>query len=231
MLEIGHISFQWDRAPLLEDVTFTVAPGEVVLLAGANGAGKTTLMKILAGLLHPASGTIRFDGFDVFAAPLRYRRLMGYLPESAPAEEDMAVQDYLKYRARLRGELSKKIRHRVEEALELCALEAHAASRIEVLSQGLRKRVALADALLLRPRVLLLDDLLAGLDIDTRETIGGILAALSSFAAIVLAGHELDEMASYVTKYVVLKRGKALQAKTPAGVRTILRAAAAGGAS
>lgn len=230
MLEVGHISFQWNRSPLLEDVTFTVSPGEVVLLAGANGAGKTTLMKILAGLLYPSSGTIRVDGFDVFDAPLRYRRLMGYLPESAPSEDDMDVQGYLKYRACLRGELSKKIRHRVEEAMELCGLVPSASERIETLSQGLRKRVALADALLLRPRFLLLDDLFAGLDIDTRESLGRILAALSSFAAVILAGHELDEMAPYVTKYIVLKNGKALGAKTPAGVRTILRTATGGAA-
>lgn len=231
MLEVGHISFRWNRSPLLQDVTFTVSPGEVVLLAGANGAGKTTLMKILAGLLFPESGTVRVDGMDIFEAPLRYRRLMGYLPESAPSEDDMNVQDYLKYRASLRGEQSKKIRHRVQESLELCGLENLASSRIETLSQGQRKRVALADALLLRPRFLLLDDLLAGLDIDTRESIGQILAALSSFAAIVLAGHELDEMSSFVTKYVVLKEGRALGAKTPAGVRTILRTPLPGGAA
>lgn len=229
MLEVNHISFRWNRNPLLQDVTFTVSPGEVVLLAGANGAGKTTLMKILAGLVFPESGSVRVDGFDVFEAPLRYRRLMGYLPENAPSDEDMNVREYLRYRALLRGEQSRKIRHRVQESMELCGLERVAAQRIETLSQGLRKRVALADALLLRPRFLLLDDLLAGLDIDTRESIGPILAALSSFAAIILAGHELDEMAAYVTKYVVLKDGRAFGTKTPAGVRTVLRTPLSGG--
>lgn len=229
MLEVSHISFRWGRSLLLQDVTFTVSPGEVVLLAGANGAGKTTLMKILAGLVIPESGTVRVDGFDIFETPLRYRRLMGYLPEAAPSEDDMVVQDYLKFRASLRGEQSRKIRHRVQESLELCGLEHVATARIETLSLGLRKRVALADALLLRPRFLLLDDLLAGLDVDTRESIGTILAALSSFAAIVIAGHELDEMASFVTKYVVLKDGRALGAKTPSGVRTVLRTPLSGG--
>lgn len=223
MLEVRHISFSWGRVPLLEDVTFQVAPGEVAVLAGANGAGKTTLLKILAGLVYPVSGTVVANGFDAFRTPLRYRRLMGYLPEHAPADEDMDVRAYLKYRALLRGEMTKKIRHRVEEAMELCGLEAQAETRIGTLSQGFRKRVALADALLLRPHFLLLDDLLAGLDCETRGSLGRMLAALSSFAAVLVSGHELDELAPHASKFLVLKGGGVYGAKTPAGVRTILR--------
>ena len=222
MLEAQHISFSWGRAPLLDDVTFSVAPGEVAALVGENGAGKTTLIKILAGVILPTSGTVAADGLDSFANIMRYHRVMGYLPENAPAEPDMTVKRYLTYRARLKGEMPKKIRHRVQEALSLCGLRGRADDVIGSLSQGLRKRVALADALLLRPRILLLDDLLAGLDAATRASIGRILAAVSTFAAVVVSGHELEELEAHVGKFLVLKHGKIIGAKTAAGVRALL---------
>lgn len=224
MLEVKHISFSWGRVPLLDDVSFTVAPGETVALAGANGAGKTTLLRVLAGVCLPSAGTVVADGVDLFDTPLRYRRMLGYLPESAAVEPGMTVKGYLKYRANLRGEMPKKIRHRVREAMELCGLSARADARVETLSQGLRKRVALADAILLRPRFLLLDDLLAGLDADTRLSAARILRAVSSFAATVVSGHELDELEGFATKFLVLKDGRLLGAKTAAGVRTVLTA-------
>jgi ABC-2 type transport system ATP-binding protein len=224
MLEVKHISFSWGRAPLLDDVSFTVAPGETVALAGANGAGKTTLLRILAGVCLPSSGTVVADAADMLRAPMRYRRLLGYLPESAPVEPGMTVKGYLKYRANLKGEMQKKIRHRVLEAMELCGLEARADARVDNLSQGLRKRVALADAILLRPRFLLLDDLLAGLDAETRISVGRILKSVSSFAATIVSGHELDELQGFATKFLVLKDGRIIGAKTAAGVRTVLTA-------
>ena len=227
MLEVKHISFSWGRAPLLDDVSFTVAPGETVALAGANGAGKTTLLRILAGVCLPSSGTVVADAADLLRTPLRYRRLLGYLPESVAVEPGMTVKGYLKYRANLKGEMQKKIRHRVLEAMDLCGLSARAEARVDNLSQGLRKRVALAEAILLRPRFLLLDDLLAGLDAETRLSVGRILRSVSSFAATVVSGHELDELEGFATKFLALKGGRLLNAKTAAGVRALLTAAPA----
>ena len=215
MLEVKHISFSWGRRPLLDDVSFTVAPGETVALVGANGAGKTTLLRILAGVCLPSAGTVLGDSIDMFLSPLRYRRLLGYLPESAAEEPGMTVKGYLKYRANLKGEKQKKIRHRVLEAMELCGLVSRANARVDVLSQGLRKRVALADAILLRPRFLLL---------ETRISVSQIIQSVSSFAAIVVSGHELDELQGFATKFLVLKDGHLIGAKTAAGVRTVLTA-------
>lgn len=222
MLEARNISFAWGDAPLLDDVTFSVAPGEVAALVGANGAGKTTLMKILAGVMLPSSGMVLADGNDAFATPIRYHRMMGYLPENCPVELDMTVKAYLTYRAQLKGEMTKKIRHRVQEAISLCGLGRLADGRVGRLSFGQRKRVALADALLLRPRFLLLDDLLAGLDAVTRASLGRILASVAMFAAVVVSGHELDELETYAGKFLVLKDGRMLAAKTAAGVKTLL---------
>ncbi len=222
MLEVKHISFSWGRVPVLDDVSFTVSPGETVVLAGANGAGKTTLLRILAGVCMPASGTVVGDTADMLITPLRYRRLIGYLPESAAVEPGMTVKGYLKYRANLKGEMPKKIRHRVLEAMGLCGLTSRADVRVDKLSQGLRKRVALADAILLRPRFLFLDDLFAGLDAETRISINRILHAVSSFAATVISGHELDELQGVSERFLVLKGGHVISAKTAAGARAVI---------
>jgi len=222
MFEVQHIALSWDHKPLLEDVSFSVAPGDVVMIAGANGAGKTTLMRILAGLVRPSSGVVRADGLDVFARPLRYRQLLGYLPERVALEPDMTVRGYLKFRARLRGEMFKKIRYRVQEAINLCGLLSVADTRLDVLSHGFRRRVALADALLLRPRYLLLDDLMAGLDPATRASFGSFLKAVSAFAAVVVTGHELDDMARWATQFLVLTSGLAVNAPTAMAVKKLL---------
>ena len=152
MLEARDISFAYSRRPILDGATFSVASGEAVALVGANGAGKTTLMRVLAGLLFPMSGTLKTDGFDAFREPIRFRRQLGYLPESAPSEPGLTVKAYLKFRAKLKGEQVRRIRHRVLEAMESCGLDELGETRIASLSNGQRRRVALADALLLRPR-------------------------------------------------------------------------------
>ena len=222
MLEAEGISFSWGSAPLLRDISFSVSPGETVVIAGANGSGKTTLIKILSGIVVPAAGFVRTDGMDAFRHPLRFRRQLGYLSENLAADDDLTVAEFLRYRAQLKGEASRRIRHRVTEAMELCGVTALADASIGTLSRGQRKRAALADALMLRPRLLLLDDLLAGLDIETRCDMKRILSAGSSFAAIVASGHELEDFASFASRFLVLKGGVLLSSKTAAGARNVI---------
>ena len=219
MLEVRNIAFAYARRQILDGATFSVASGETVALVGANGAGKTTLMRILAGMLLTASGSIRADGIDVRKEPLRYRRQLGYMPESAPVEPWLSVKAYLKFRASLKGEQHRKIRHRVMEALEACALEDLGEARIGRLSHGQRRRVALAEALLLRPRFLLVDDLFAGLDASARATVGQALSSVSQFASVMVSGHELDELGRCASRFLVLKNGQIEEAKDVAGAR------------
>ncbi len=207
MLEAKNISFGYGRDDVFAAATFSVGPGETVALVGANGAGKTTLLRVLAGLLMPCTGHVYADGSDIFAHPLRYRRILGYLPESAPVEPGMTVKRCLRYRASLKGEQPRRLRHRVEEAMETCGLKDLADVPTELLSAGQRKRVALADALILRPRVLLLDDVLAGLDASARGALAAALTASSSFASVVVAGHELADMGRFAKRFFVMKGG------------------------
>lgn len=193
---------------MLDDVTFDVAPGEIVAVTGANGAGKTTLLRVLATLLMQDAGSIRLDGTDPLARPIRYRRGIGYLSESCPLYNEMTVEEYLTYRVRLKGERSLRIRRRVSETLEACGLGEERKTRVCLLSHGFRKRLGLADALVMHPKALLLDDPLAGLDVPHRRKVASALTAASARAAVVLAGHEVHEMLEWCTRFIVLRRGR-----------------------
>jgi ABC-2 type transport system ATP-binding protein len=207
MLEAKDLSFTYSRRPVLRNVSFAVGQGEVLAVAGANGAGKTTLLRVLATLAVPDSGKVTFDGTDIFAKSLKYRRQLGYLSESAALYEDMTAGEYLNYRARLKGEPRKRIRRRVGEAVEMCRIGESVDVPIRLLSAGFRRKVALADALLLRPRVLLLDDFLAGLDALTRLSCGEILSAVAQFSSVVITGHELETIVGLSTRVLILKDG------------------------
>jgi len=207
MLEVRNIAFTYRSKPVLRDVSFVVSPGETVAVVGANGAGKTTLLKVLATLAVPDSGLVLTDGQNALAHPIRYRRQLGYLPEVVSLYDDMRVKEYLLYRAALKGEASRRIRRRIGEAVELCRISDLLRERIRDLSVGQRKRVAFADALLLRPRVLLLDDFLAGLDCDMRRFAGEVLSEAAAFSSVVITGHELSDLARWTTRFLVLKDG------------------------
>ncbi len=236
MFEVRNIAFSYRRKPVLRDVSFVVSPGEVVCVIGSNGAGKTTLLKVLATLAAPDSGVVMVDGQNAFAKPLKYRRQLGYLPERVALYDDMTVKEYLNYRAMLKGEPVKRIRRRVDEACEMCRISEFLRTPICGLSAGMRKRVALADALLLRPRVLLLDDFLAGLDSEMRDAAGSVLSSAAAFSAVIATGHELDDLAKWTTRFLVLRDGAIASSVSAAGVdRTALRqrldAALKGGAA
>ena len=207
MIEVRNLAFSYRRQKVLRDVSFVVSPGEVVSVVGANGAGKTTLLKILATLQLPDSGTVLVDGQDALVRPLRYRKQLGYLPERIALYDDMTVREYLRYRAILKGEPSKRVRRRVSEAVEICRIGDILRTPIASLSAGLKKRVAIADAMILRPRILLLDDFLAGLDHSMRETAGTILSNVVAFSSVIVTGHELDDFSKWTTRFLVLRDG------------------------
>lgn len=207
MYEVRNISFTYSRRKVLRDVSFVVSPGEAVSIVGENGAGKTTLMKVLATLAQPDGGSVILDGQDALQKTMRYRRQLGYMSETPALYDDMTVKAYLEYRAALKGEADKRIRRRVGEAAELCAVAPFMKSPIRSLSLGLRKRVALADALLLRPRILLLDDFLAGLDTGMRESAGETIASVAAFASVIVTGHEITDLAKWTTRFLVLSGG------------------------
>lgn len=207
MVEVRNLAFSYGSRQVLRDVSFVVSPGETVAVVGANGVGKTTLLKVLAMLAVPDSGSLIVDGHNAFRRPMRYLRQLGYLPESPALYEDMSVKEYLSYRAILKGEPSKRVRRRVAEAVELCRVTDLMRRPIGMLSVGQKKRVALADSLLLRPRVLLLDDPLAGLDYQMREAVAEILSSAAAFSSVIVTGHEFSDFAKWATRFLVIRDG------------------------
>ena len=218
MFEIRNIAFSYGRSQVLRDVSFMVSPGEAVSVVGANGAGKTTLLRILATLAVPDSGTVMSDGQDALARPLRYRRQIGYMPERIALYDDMTVKEFLVYRALLKGEPAKRVRRRTSEAAEICRVTDCLRTPIRRLSAGIVKRVALADAMLLRPRVLLLDDFLSGLDRDLRVSSESIITNIAAFAGVVVTGHDIADMSKWTTRFLVLRDGKITHTVSSAGI-------------
>lgn len=230
MFEVRSIAFSYARRAVLRDVSLVASPGEIVSVIGANGAGKTTLLRVLATLAVPESGAVLVDGQDAFSRPLRYRRQIGYLSERPALYDEMTVRDYLVYRALLKGEMKKRIRRRIGEASELCRVSDLFGVSIRRLSLGQKKRVALADAVLLRPRVLLLDDFLAGLDLSMREAAGPILSSVAAFSSVIVTGHELADFARWSTRILVLRDGVVSADLPAAGAEPAVLAARAAAA-
>ncbi len=212
MIAVENLSRTFGRKKALDGVSFRIGTGERVLLSGPNGAGKTTLLRILSGYAPASSGYGTLCGEDIFFDDadenLDIRRNIGYVPESLPLYDEMRGGEYLRFRGRLRGLFGSILRRHFNDAVEICGLGEHRATVIGRLSRGVRARVALADAILHRPPVLLLDDPLASVDTAQRQT---FLAALRNSAeerALLFATHTPDDAARLFTRVLLLDRGR-----------------------
>jgi ABC-2 type transport system ATP-binding protein len=164
MIEANNLSKFYGDFAATRDVTFTVAPGEVVAFLGPNGAGKSTTMKLLTGYLAPSTGYARIAGFDVATQRIEASKRLGYLPENGPLYPDMTPRSLLKFFGEARGMTRDQIDQRMGEVIMLCRLETVLGKPIGKLSKGYRQRVGMAQVLLHEPEVLILDEPTAGLD-------------------------------------------------------------------
>jgi ABC-2 type transport system ATP-binding protein len=202
-------------------VSFEVGRGEVVGFLGPNGAGKSTTVRILTGLLRAHAGEAWVEGHSLARAPEKVQQLLGYMPENNPLPEDLRVGEFLRYRAALKGLHRRHEREeRVAELLVQCDLQRETErKRIGKLSKGYRQRVGLADALLARPRVVLLDEPTLGLDphqvLGFRRLIEGLRGALT----LVLSSHILSEVERLCDRSVILNRGQVVAAGTSGELR------------
>jgi ABC-2 type transport system ATP-binding protein len=201
-----------DAAAALDDVSFDVDQGEIVALLGLNGAGKTTLMRILSGFLAPTAGDATLAGHSVRDASLAARRQLGYLPEGVPLYPDMRVEEYLTHRARLRGLARADRRRLVDRALGDCGLGDRRRQIIGTLSRGYRQRVGLADAILARPPILILDEPTVGLDPNQIRDVRALVRALAREATVLLSTHILSEVEALNARVIILHRGRVVAA-------------------
>ncbi len=224
MLTLTDATFLYAEACGIRGATLRVAPGEVVGVVGANGAGKSTLLGLAAAALVPQAGTVQLALTDLAGRTRKYRsdqgigyrRHVGYMTELAPAYAEMRVERYLRFRAKLRGERFLRIRRRVKEALERCGLMAARRRTIGKLSLGMRRRVALAEALLTMPPVLVLDDPFAGIDAAMRADFAEVIKEVSPRAHVLISGHDPALLGACCTRFALVERGRVAEASLDA---------------
>ena len=213
MLALDGIAKAFGRWRALAGVSLTVGAGEAVLLVGRNGAGKTTLLRIATGFLDPDAGTVTIDGIAMATERARAQTRLGYLPEHAPAPQDLTVQDHLRFRARLKGASDLA----VDKAMKEADIVAEAARPIGALSKGFRQRVGLADALLGAPPLLVLDEPTSGMDpVQTRQLCEKLIAAASERGcAVLVSSHAVADLEPLAARVVVLAKGSVIADGTP----------------
>jgi ABC-2 type transport system ATP-binding protein len=202
------VTKRFGRRTVLDDICFEVGRGETAALLGSNGAGKTTTLRILAGFLAATRGVVRVGGWDVMTHSLEARRRIGYLPENVPLYPDLKVDEFLRFRARLKGVPRDRVSGRVEQVKELCGLQGLGAVLVAFLSRGMWQRVGLADALVNEPDVLLLDEPTLGLDPSERQAVVALLHDLAGRHTLLLSTHQLDEAERLCRRLLLLDRGR-----------------------
>src|SRR5579883_2879953 len=194
MIAVRHLSKRFGPITAVDDVSFTVARGEVLGFLGPNGAGKSTTMKMITGFLAPTSGTAVVCGHDVLQEPVEVKKKVGYLPEGAPSYPDMTPTAFLWFVARIRGFRGGEARERIKTAIERTSLQSVLAQPIDTLSRGFKRRVGLAQALLHDPPVLILDEPTDGLDPNQKHEMRKLINVLAPEKAIIISTHLLEEV-------------------------------------
>lgn len=208
MIEATGLTRYYGDFPALQDASFTIADREIVGLLGLNGAGKSTAMRILAGLSLPSAGTVKVGGVDAVLDPDALRRKVGFLPEDPPLYREMRVREFLQWCGELKGRTRDEVRKAMPGVLATCDLE-HVADRvIGELSHGYKKRVGIAQAIVHRPEVVILDEPISGLDPQQIVEMRKVVRSLKEFATVLISSHILSEIEQTCDRILVIHEGK-----------------------
>ena len=219
MISVQGLTKRYVDTRAVEDLSLEVKEGEVLGFLGPNGAGKTTTIRMLTGYLRPTSGTARVAGFDVVDDSLEVRRRIGYLPENIPLYPEMRVEEYLQYRAALKRVPRGERRASVDRAVELCGLKEERRRLIGTLSRGFRQRVGLADALVHRPPILILDEPTVGLDPNQIREVRELIRDLGKDHTVLLSTHILPEVEMICGRVAIIHHGRLVAEGTPERLR------------
>jgi ABC-2 type transport system ATP-binding protein len=215
MIEVSNLTKTYPGVTAVDDLSFQVGKGEIVGFLGPNGAGKSTTMRILTCFIAPSSGSAKMAGFDVLEKSMEVRRRVGYLPESNALYTEMRVEEYLLFRARLRDIGSKERAARVGEAIEKVRLTDRRRSIIAHLSKGLRQRVGIADAILHRPEIVILDEPTIGLDPTQVRDVRELIKGLGGSHTVLFSSHILPEVEKICGRVLILCQGRLAASGTP----------------
>ncbi len=208
MIKVQNLTKQFSGQTAVDDISFEVKRGEIIGFLGPNGAGKTTTMRMLTGFLHPTRGSVEIAGTDVFKNPLEARRHIGYMPESCPLYLDMRVDEYLTFRAQIKGVPRRTLKARRDSVKEQCGLTDTGRRIIGQLSKGYRQRVGLADSLLHDPDLLILDEPTAGLDPNQIREVRELIHRLAERHTLLLSTHILPEAEMACRRILIINRGR-----------------------
>jgi ABC-2 type transport system ATP-binding protein len=215
MIEVTNLTKRYAGTTAVEDLSFTVARGEIVGLLGPNGAGKSTTMRILSCFIPATSGNARVAGLDVLADSDEVRRRIGYMPENNPLHPDMRVREYLKFRARLKGLGHTRTRQRVDAVMAQCGLVEVGRRIIGQLSKGYRQRVGLADALVHEPELIILDEPTIGLDPNQIRAVRQLIKLLGKRHTVLISSHILPEVEMTCNRVLIMREGRILASDSP----------------
>jgi ABC-2 type transport system ATP-binding protein len=215
MIEIKNLTKRYGTFTAVNDISFSVSPGQVLGFLGPNGAGKSTTMKMITGFLAPTSGTISVCGHDVQQEPLKAKAVMGYLPEGAPSYAEMTVRGFLDFIADVRGLSGERRRTRLDDVIGRLALGGVLEQVIETLSKGFKRRVGLAQALLHDPQVLILDEPTDGLDPNQKHQVRTLINDMAKDKIIVISTHILEEVDAVCNRAIIIAGGRLLADATP----------------
>ncbi len=223
MIEVSHLSKHYGDFIAVNDLSFKLVPGEILGFLGPNGAGKSTTMKMLTGYLRPTSGDISIWGSDVWTDTLAAQSHIGYLPEGAPAYEEMTPLGFLNFIAEARGLSGAERDKAVSNASATMSLESVLNQKIETLSKGFKRRVGMAQAILHDPDVLILDEPTDGLDPNQKHEVREMIKGLSKEKIVIVSTHILEEVTAVCNRVMVLAGGAIVSDGAPEDLLTLSR--------
>ncbi len=219
MIKVHNLAKAFGAKRAVDGISFSVERGEVLGFLGPNGAGKSTTMRMITGFIPPTEGTVTVGGFDVVENAIQARRLIGYLPENAPAYTDMTVFGFLNFAAEIRGLRGDAKKKAVQRAVEMCFLESVLHQSVETLSKGYRHRTCFAQSIIHDPDVLVLDEPTDGLDPNQKHEVRGLIRRMGEKKAIIFSTHILEEVDAACSRAIIIDRGKIVANGTPAQLR------------
>jgi ABC-2 type transport system ATP-binding protein len=219
MINVERLTKVFGTKRAVDGVSFSVERGEVLGFLGPNGAGKSTTMRMITGFIPPNSGRITVGGHDVVEDPIAAKRLIGYLPENAPAYTDMTVYGFLKFTAEIRGFTGEARNKAVNRVVETCFLESVLHQSVETLSKGYRHRTCFAQSIIHDPDVLVLDEPTDGLDPNQKHEVRNLIRRMGEKKAIIFSTHILEEVDAVCSRAIIIDRGRVVANGTPLELR------------
>src|SRR5436190_11278844 len=219
MIKVENLVKTFGPKRAVDGISFSVERGEVLGFLGPNGAGKSTSMRMITGFIPPTEGSIRVGGFDMIDNPIPAKRLIGYLPENAPAYADMTVFGFLDFAAELRGMRGDARKKAVDRVVEMCFLESVLHQSIDTLSKGYRHRTCFAQSIIHDPDILILDEPTDGLDPNQKHEVRNLIRRMGEKKAIIFSTHILEEVDAACTRAIIIDRGKIVANGPPEQLR------------